>query len=338
MLVNGKTAFYRALYEMRLLRDLSLSSIFQTESQRFYRMMMRGKGESIVLKKRWSISLSLLLVTVTVTVMAWPAVSSAQSLDGTTIYVNDQPVSTTAIVQNGYQLVPASWFRGLNISVGWNDSYRSAVLQTPKIKVGFPAGERYTDYLRASESTWQRDSLDTRTTLIGGIAYVPLAYTANMLGLGVRYDSQKRAAVISTSDNVPLMMAQKSQASNEELLWLQRITEAEASGESYTGKVAVAASILNRVGKPEWPATIIDTIFQVAHYNGKAYYQYSPVLDKRIYSVTPSQETIRAVQDALNGADPSKGAIVFYNPKKTDNAWVRSRPVTTQIGNHVFAK
>lgn len=283
-------------------------------------------------KKRWSISLSLLFV------MAWPALGSAQSLDSTTIYVNNQPVSTTAIVQNGYQLVPASWFRGLNISVGWDDRYRSAVLQTPNIQVGFPAGERYTDYSRATESIWHRDNLDTRTTLINGTAYVPLAYTATKLGLGVRYDSQKQAAVISTAEGVPLMKAQQSQAADEELLWLQRITEAEASGESYAGKVAVAASILNRVGQPDWPSTIIDTIFQVEHYNGKAYYQYSPVLDKRIYSVTPSQETIKAVQDALNGTDPSKGAIVFYNPKKTDNAWVRSRTVTARIGNHVFAK
>ena len=286
--------------------------------------------------KRWTLSLTLLLIFV----WAWPAGgASAQTPGVTTIYVNGQPVSTTAIVQNGYQLVPASWFRGLNVSVAWDERYRSAVVSAASIRISFPSGERHTDYLRTGDTSWTRDQLDTRTTLIGGTAYVPLAYTARKLGFGVQYDARKGAATITTGEGAVFALAQqKRQPSGDELLWLYRITEAEAGSESYAGKVAVAASILNRVAHPDWPATIIDTIFQVEYYNGKAYYQYSPVLDKRIYSVTPSQETKRAVQDALNGSDPGRGAIVFYNPQKTDNAWVRSRPVTVQIGNHVFAK
>ncbi|MCF2939501.1 cell wall hydrolase [Paenibacillus alkaliterrae] len=126
--------------------------------------------------------------------------------------------------------------------------------------------------------------------------------------------------------------------SQEDLKWLYQVTEAEAGGESYKGKTAVAASILNRVKSPDWPMTIQDTIFQVTKYNGISYYQYSPVLDKRIYEVTPSAERKKAVQAALNGEDPSKGAVVFYNPGKTDNQWVRSKEVTVIIGNHVFAK
>ena len=125
---------------------------------------------------------------------------------------------------------------------------------------------------------------------------------------------------------------------DEDLKWFYRIVEAEAGGESYEGKVAVAASILNRVNSDEWPDTITETIFQVTTYNGVSYYQYSPVLDRRIYEVTPSEETIQAVHEALQGSDPSNGAIVFYNPAKTNNQWVRSREVTTVIGNHVFAK
>ncbi|MBN2981069.1 cell wall hydrolase [Cohnella algarum] len=289
-----------------------------------------------MLNKRWTMPLGLLLAMV---VLAWPAHGvSAQTPDRTAVYVDGQRVSTTAIVQNGFQLVPASFFRGLNVSVGWSERYRSAVLGTPAIQIGFPAGERHTDYQHAGAAAWQRDFLDTRTTLIGGIAYVPLAYTAKKLGLSVHYDTGKRAPVISTGESGPIALAKQSQPTDEELRWLYRITEAEAGGESYAGKVAVAASILNRVDHPDWPDTIIDTIFQVDYYNGKAYYQYSPVLDKRIHAVTPTQETIRAVRDALNGSDPGLGAIVFYNPDKTDNAWVRSRPVTVRIGNHIFAK
>lgn len=293
------------------------------------------EGASNVLNKYWTLPLTLVLVAI----LAWPAPgASAQTLGGATVYVNGQPASTTVIIQNGYQLVPASWFRGLNVSVGWSEQYRSAVLTTSSIQIGFPAGERHSDYRSAGKTAWQRDNLDTRTTLIGGTAYVPLAYTARKLGFGVQYDSRKGAALISTGEGGFVAMSQQKQSSDEELLWLYRITEAEAGSESYAGKVAVAASILNRVEHPEWPDTIIDAIFQVDYYNGKSYYQYSPVLDKRIYSVSPSQETKRAVQEALNGSDPGLGAIVFFNPKKTDNAWVRSRPVTVKIGNHVFAK
>jgi len=264
--------------------------------------------------------------------------ASAQAPGNATVYVDGQRVSTTAIVQNGFQLVPASFFRGLNVSVDWSARYRAAVIGTPSIQIGFPAGQRHTDYQRAGGTAWQRDFLDTRTTLIGGAAYVPLAYTARMLGLGVQYDTGKRAAVLSTGKGGSISLTQRNQPSAEELRWLYRITEAEAGGESYAGKVAVAASILNRVDHPDWPDTIVDTIFQVEYFNGKAYYQFSPVLDKRIHTVTPSQETMRAVRDALNGSDPGLGAVVFYNPNKTDNAWVRSRPVTVKIGNHVFAK
>lgn len=78
-------------------------------------------------------------------------------------------------------------------------------------------------------------------------------------------------------------------------------------------------------------------IFQVVEVNGTEYYQFSPVADGRIYEVEPTEETYRAVQDALNGMDPTNGAAVFYNPDKTSNRWVQERPVSTTIGGHIFS-
>ena len=287
------------------------------------------------MNKRYTMPLALLLIIVYVWLTPQ---ASAQSLSNTTVYVDGQRISTTAIVQNGLQLVPASFFRRLNVSVNWSERYRAVVLTTDTIEIGFPAGQRYSDYRRDGKSTWLRDSLVTRTTLNKGTAYVPLAYTAKKIGLHIQYNSQLRAAVITTGNDTNLMLVNAEQPSAEEMKWLYQITEAEAGGETYDGKVAVAASILNRVDHPDWPYSIIDTIFQVEYINGRSYYQYSPVLDKRIYTVTPSQESKRAVQDAVNGSDPSLGAVVFYNPDKTDNKWVRSRPTTVKIGNHMFAK
>ena len=112
-----------------------------------------------------------------------------------------------------------------------------------------------------------------------------------------------------------------------------RIVYAEASGEGFAGQVAVAASILNRIRSESFPNSLSGVVYQVV--GGK--YQYSPVLDGRINK--PAGETAKlAIAEALSGADPTGGATGFYNPAKTSNQWVRSRPVTVTIGNHVFFK
>jgi N-acetylmuramoyl-L-alanine amidase len=112
-----------------------------------------------------------------------------------------------------------------------------------------------------------------------------------------------------------------------------RIVHAESAGESFQGQVAVAASILNRIRSTRYPNTMPGVVNQKS--NG--YFQYSPVLDGRINRAA-GESAKKAVQEALNGNDPSNGALGFYNPAKTSNQWVRSQAVTTTIGRHVFFK
>ncbi len=121
------------------------------------------------------------------------------------------------------------------------------------------------------------------------------------------------------------------QFSNADLDLFARLVHSESAGEPYQGQVAVAASVLNRVKDSRYPGTVRDVILQVSG----GIYQYSPVQDGRI-NLPASDSAYRAVQEALNGADPSCGATGFYNPAKTNNLWVRMQPVTTVIGNHVF--
>ena len=121
------------------------------------------------------------------------------------------------------------------------------------------------------------------------------------------------------------------QLSQQDIDLMARLVYSEAAGEPYKGQVAVAASVLNRMASTKYPNSIPGVVYQVV--NG--YYQYSPVLDGRI-NLPPNQSAYRAVQDALNGWDPSNKALGFFNPRKTSNQWVRSQPVTTVIGNHVF--
>ncbi|MDO9573603.1 MAG: cell wall hydrolase [Candidatus Contubernalis sp.] len=124
-----------------------------------------------------------------------------------------------------------------------------------------------------------------------------------------------------------------SQYSASDLDLLARLVRAEAGGESYLGQVAVAASVLNRVKSSQYPNTIRGVIYQVAG----GYIQYCPVRNGTI-NQPANASARRAAEEALNGSDPSKGALSFYNPRYTSNAWILSRPRTTVIGNHVFAR
>ncbi len=109
---------------------------------------------------------------------------------------------------------------------------------------------------------------------------------------------------------------------------LARAIYAEARSESYTGQVAVAAVILNRVGSPSFPNTISGVIYQRG--------AFSSVSDGQI-KLTPNDTAIRAAKEALNGWDPCSGALYFYNKKYIENNWILSRKVITIIGRHTFA-
>lgn len=116
---------------------------------------------------------------------------------------------------------------------------------------------------------------------------------------------------------------------------LARLIQAEAEGEPYLGKVAVGAVVVNRVNSNKFPNTIKNVIYQV---DELGCYQFSPVLDGRLYSVRVSEESLRAANEALSGSDPSGGALFFFNPWKITNRWLLSKPVLRRIGDHVFTK
>ncbi|PSL41445.1 N-acetylmuramoyl-L-alanine amidase [Planomicrobium soli] len=109
---------------------------------------------------------------------------------------------------------------------------------------------------------------------------------------------------------------------------MARVVHGEARGESYTGQVAVAAVILNRVDSPHFPNTISNVIFQRN--------AFTAVNDGQ-YWLTPNASAYRAVKDAMLGWDPSSGATYYYNPAHVSDNWIFSRTVIKQIGKHHFA-
>jgi N-acetylmuramoyl-L-alanine amidase len=121
--------------------------------------------------------------------------------------------------------------------------------------------------------------------------------------------------------------------SKQEYEWLARIIEAEAEDEPYLGKVAVGSVIINRIQDDWFPDTIKGVIFQ----KSKKVYQFSPVGNGRFNRVKPSKDSYKAATEALNGVDPTDGALYFYNPKLTSDKWIRTRTVVKEIGQHKFA-
>ena len=120
-----------------------------------------------------------------------------------------------------------------------------------------------------------------------------------------------------------------STSNSTDLNLLARLIHGEARGESYTGKVAVGAVVLNRVKSSKFPNTIAGVIYQSGAFDA--------VKDGQI-NLSPDSTSIKAAQDALNGWDPSYGALYYFNPNTATNAWIWSRPVTVVIGNHRFCK
>ncbi len=118
-----------------------------------------------------------------------------------------------------------------------------------------------------------------------------------------------------------------SSSSNVNLL--ARLVYGEARGEPYTGQVAVAAVVLNRVKSPNFPNSIAGVIYQAGAFDA--------VSDGQI-NMTPNQTAINAATDAINGWDPSYGAIYYFNPNTATNKWIWSRPHTVTIGEHRFCK
>lgn len=114
---------------------------------------------------------------------------------------------------------------------------------------------------------------------------------------------------------------------------MARLVRAEAVGEPYAGKVAVAVVVLNRVKSDQFPNTVREVIYQIS--NG--HYAFTPVANGQI-NQPADYESKRAVNEAIALMGRGSGSLFFYNPRTAQSQWIFSRPVTVRIGNHVFAR
>lgn len=128
----------------------------------------------------------------------------------------------------------------------------------------------------------------------------------------------------------PAAPAAKTNNTNDtDVQLLARCINGEARGEPYEGQVAVGACIVNRTRDSRFPSTIAGVIYQPG--------AFTAIVDGQIHAqMLPS--SIKAARDALNGWDPSGGAVFYYNPAKTTNKWIWSRPLIKVIGSHRFCR
>ena len=196
------------------------------------------------------------------------------------------------------------------LEVGSSGSDVTAV-QRKLIQWGYLSGTadgRYGEKTRAAVLSFQKKNGLTADGRVGPATAAAMGVTLSGSGGG---SAAASASIISADHRL-----------------LSRLVYAEARGETYKGQVAVAAVVLNRVASASFPNTISGVIFQSG--------AFSCVSNGSINN-TPDNTAVRAALDALNGWDPTGGCLYYYNPRATDDQWIRTRTVKTVIGNHSFA-
>lgn len=141
-----------------------------------------------------------------------------------------------------------------------------------------------------------------------------------------------KALGMNSSYNILAGQASNSSGNNgyssSDLYLLARTIYAEGRGEPYTGQVAIGAVVMNRVRSPQFPNTISGVVYQR--------HAFTAVSDGQI-NLTPDDKAMKAARDAMNGWDPTGGAIYYYNPAIATSSWIFDRQTIAVIGKHVFA-
>ncbi len=173
------------------------------------------------------------------------------------------------------------------------------------------------------------EASSTTHTVVSGDTLYKLGQQYGVSAIDIQRANNKSSSMIMVGER--LSIPATISAAERDLL--ARLVRAEAEGEPYAGKVAVATVVLNRVAHRDFPNTVRGVINEVSH----GHYAFSPVQNGRINRAADS-ESIRAVNEALAFRGQGSGSLFFYNPTIATNHWIATRTETVRIGNHVFAK
>ncbi|PKM49898.1 MAG: copper amine oxidase [Firmicutes bacterium HGW-Firmicutes-7] len=245
------------------------------------------------------------------------------------IYVNNIKLNpdSSPYLENNRTFVPIRFIsEALNVTIEWDGATSTAIMtagdQTIKLPVG--SSKAYVNGVSYN--------VDAPIKLYNGRVFIPIRFVSEVLGCNVEWNQQTYSVTIQTINNPNIVLNQKNTSySEDDLYWLSRIVSAESSGEHYAGKLAVANVILNRKASREFPNTVYAVIF-----DKKFGYQFTPVANGTIYN-TPTQDSLQAAKEALEGVNNIGNALFFVNLSKTNLSWIQtSRTYYKSIGNHAF--
>ena len=243
--------------------------------------------------------------------------------DSVPVYIDGQPVDfkETPFILNATTYVSIREFAlamGAN-NVAWNNG--TANVYAPNLVISASVGNIHLvangRYLYVPNSC----------LLINGSVMVPVRTLAKAFDATLSWDKDQQAVYIGKGSGA--IMPGGRFYNETDLYWLSRIINAEARGESLTGKIAVGSVVMNRIASPAFPDTIYDVIFD------KQYgIQFTPAYSGAIYN-TPSEECVIAAKIVLDGGNAAGGSLYFSS--SSQGCWAaRSRPFAMTIGNHSF--
>jgi N-acetylmuramoyl-L-alanine amidase len=170
--------------------------------------------------------------------------------------------------------------------------------------------------------------------LRNGTFYAQADAVVKILGLNYKYVKQLKAVMISKANNMSDAMVLTMLTSNydyDDIYWLSRIAEAEARGDGYESKLAVANVVLNRMNHWDYPNTVEGVIF-----DRRYSIQFTPVANGSIYN-EPSSTSFLAALDALDGKNNVPGALFFMAPDKAKTLWIsKNREAAFTVGSHTY--
>ena len=176
-----------------------------------------------------------------------------------------------------------------------------------------------------------------QTTVINGRAMAEASFIADLFD--ARVEIFKCLRVISVTDNktrptsaqIAAVLPSFMGYTREDLDWLAKIVHAEARGENFAAKLAVANVVLNRVASDIYPSTVREVIFDT-----RSGVQFTPTVNGALFN-TPSEESFLAAMEALEGKNNASNTLFFINPRIAQSSWVsRNRTFAFALGNHNF--
>lgn len=289
-----------------------------------------------------------LILTISMTALE----SSLQIAHATTIYTKEQineainqtklkiiinsklvNMSQSPFILDGITYVPIREIcQQLGANVNWDDEFSHVEITKGNTHLSFKIGDN--NCILNNVNTYMPQSI-----IVNDKVMVSLRFLSEVFNFNVLWNDNLKLAVISSDNNVLteeklktiVNQNQEQQYSEEDFYWLSRLVHAEAQGESYRGKLAVANVIINRTKSNDFPNTIKSVIFDMN--NGV---QFMPTVNGEIYK-EPSNESKQAALDALNGNNNAKSALYFFNPKKSPYNWIaKNRKYAFTIENHNF--